>query len=558
MALRGVQLGDALAKAAGKLGLAAGELAGLRHAARLANVEHEALEGAVVKLGKAVSEAGQGLQTQKRAFDQLGVSIEEVRKLSLSEQMLKVGDALNGVTNQTDKLRIASDLFGRGAGANMLNLFKQGSSAIREQMEEARKYGTYIDSTQSRVVQEAADAQTRMRTAFEGLSMQLGATFGPAIEAASQFIADMTAKVTAALPKLAALAERFLGIKIAADDLSDSTLHATLIEQIQALDKINDKVAEQKLIQDKLGATAGAGVQEYYNDLLQQQADKQQRINELLAERVKRSKEQAAPDAALSEDDELFNEDEAKRAAAAELALVTAVYEERERLRVMEAEQEFSWATTMAEERERMHAEELAQEFEWATVLAEERQRGFDEELVMFYEHENLLTQARKEGALARLDFDKMSTDMQVKTVLGGMIAMTAGVAQHNKTLFKVNKAAALANAGVNTAQGVTRALAEFPPPVSFIMAGLQAAAGLAQIQAIKATSFGGGGTGTTPSAAGSTPVVNSQPVQQSAPSQRLVVEGISADSLFTGASVRNLAQRLLEFQSDGGKVVIQ
>ena len=123
------------------------------------------------------------------------------------------------------------------------------------------------------------------------------------------------------------------------------------------------------------------------------------------------------------------------------------------------------------------------------------------------------ITKLEAKGLTARQKFEKKTTTEKTKHVLAEGIRLTQGVAQHSKTMFKINKIAAVANAVVNTAQGVTRALAEYAPPISFVMAAAQAAAGLAQISAIKSATFSGGGTGTTPSAAGSTPTVNGQPV---------------------------------------------
>lgn len=120
------------------------------------------------------------------------------------------------------------------------------------------------------------------------------------------------------------------------------------------------------------------------------------------------------------------------------------------------------------------------------------------------------LTQIALDGMTRRQRFEEMSARERAQTVIGSLVQMTAGVATTNRTLFNVNKAAAIANAVVNTAQGVTKALSAYPPPLSFVMAAAQAAAGAAQIQAIRATSFGGG---TTPSVAGSVPTLESQPV---------------------------------------------
>lgn len=55
---------------------------------------------------------------------------------------------------------------------------------------------------------------------------------------------------------------------------------------------------------------------------------------------------------------------------------------------------------------------------------------------------------------------------------------------------FKLNKAANISNAIINTALGVTQALKAFPPPASFIAAGVVAAAGAAQIAAIANQQF--------------------------------------------------------------------
>lgn len=557
LAVKGVQLGDALAEAADRVGLAAGELSALRYAAKFAGIEAATLDGALVKLGKSVSDAANGNDKMNETLQQLGISAAELRQLPLDEQMLRVSDAMEGVTNQTDKLRISAELFGRGAGAQMIALFKGGTDAIRAQMEEAKRYGLFIDQTQTRTVSEAADAQDRMAAAYEGLSMQLGAVFAPAMEAAAEFVANMTATVTAALPKLGALAERFLGIATAAQDLGDADLEHRKIDAIIRLQDIQNTVAERRAAL----TTQQQKDEGWFIQLLKQEAEQQARVNELLKESAARRKQADAPaEVKPDEDSMLFDEDAAREAAAAELALITAVAAERERLMVLEAEQEAEWRQTMFEERERAAEEELGQLQGWRDVLAEERERYNAEELEQFFAHQTLLTEAAREGAEARKNFEQSASGQKVAAVLGDLETMTAGIAQHSKKAFKVNQLAAVGNAVINTAQGVTKALASYPPPISFAMAAAQAAAGAAQISAIKSAKFEGGGAGTTPSAAGSTPTVNGEPAGGGGTggTQRLLVEGISSASLFGGNAVRDLAERLLQFQKDGGQVVLK
>jgi hypothetical protein len=68
---------------------------------------------------------------------------------------------------------------------------------------------------------------------------------------------------------------------------------------------------------------------------------------------------------------------------------------------------------------------------------------------------------------------------------------------QAARTAFRVQQAAALATAVMNTALGVTQALASMPPPISFVQAALVAAAGgvsIAEIAGQKPPSFAVGG----------------------------------------------------------------
>jgi hypothetical protein len=161
-----------------------------------------------------------------------------------------------------------------------------------------------------------------------------------------------------------------------------------------------------------------------------------------------------------------------------------------------------------------LEQEQLAQRLELLRA-------GFEQEFITEQEFRDLsvkaaedaqerITKITEDGYTERQKFAAKSTAQQAQQVLGSLASMTAGVAQSNRTMFRINKLAAIGNAVVNTAQGVTQALAAYPPPLSFIMAAAQAAAGAAQISAIKATSFGGG---TTPSVAGSAATVNGVPV---------------------------------------------
>lgn len=147
-----------------------------------------------------------------------------------------------------------------------------------------------------------------------------------------------------------------------------------------------------------------------------------------------------------------------------------------------------------------------------AELLTEQEYKAQREQLETA--HQAKLGSAYHQGLLQRQKFTQMSYAEQTKTVIGSMIQMTQGVAQSNKTMFKINKAAGIANAVVSTYQGVAHAIGAYPPPISIAMAAIQLAAGLAQVQKIKSASFGGGAVsgGGIPSGPAPSPVYQAQP----------------------------------------------
>lgn len=174
----------------------------------------------------------------------------------------------------------------------------------------------------------------------------------------------------------------------------------------------------------------------------------------------------------------------------------------------------------------------------------------------MWLQHQERLTQIEREGLTERQKFEQMSLKSKVKTVAGHLTELTAGVAMHNRKMFEANKIAGIANAIINAHEGISKTLSAYPYPINVGMAAAHAAAAFAQVSAIKSASFGGG---SAPSIAGSTPAPPVTPVTSGAPSAqggRLAVEGLDPSAMFSGAQMRELAERLQEHIKDGGTLV--
>lgn len=95
--------------------------------------------------------------------------------------------------------------------------------------------------------------------------------------------------------------------------------------------------------------------------------------------------------------------------------------------------------------------------------------------------------------AKARVAIEQTVT--QAKMQMAAMVLNSIGTILGS--LFGKSKAAQKAVAIINTAAGVTQALASTPPPASYVLAAAVAAQGYAQVKKIDSTSIGGG-TGST------------------------------------------------------------
>lgn len=164
------------------------------------------------------------------------------------------------------------------------------------------------------------------------------------------------------------------------------------------------------------------------------------------------------------------------------------------------------------------------------------------------------LSAAHKEG---KITAEQMALAQQaaVYTTQNAYASMASNVAGALTQVFSHSKGVAIAAALINTYEAVTKALATYPPPFSYVAAGAALAAGLAQVAKIRSTNKGGGGGGGGGSVSAGAAATSQGP--QQAP-QQLIVQGIKSDHFYTGDAVAGIARALVDYQKNGGQVVIQ
>lgn len=184
---------DKLAKTASKLGVGTEQLAGLRHAAELTGVSVETADMALQRMTRRVAEAAQGTGEAVKALDELNIDAEKLVDLPIDEQFAIISDAMAGVENQADRVRLAMKLFD-SEGVSLVNTMALGSAGLRDAAEEARMFGVAISSIDAGQVEAANDEMTRVKRIFEGVSTQIAVQFAPIVGAlTNKFIESINA-----------------------------------------------------------------------------------------------------------------------------------------------------------------------------------------------------------------------------------------------------------------------------------------------------------------------------------------------------------------------------
>ena len=208
---------DTLAKTADKLGVTTEALSGLRLAAELTGVQQRQLDLGIQRMTRRMAEVATGTGEAKEAVRELGLDAKELSKLPTDQILIKIAEAMEGVTNQSQRVRLAFKFFD-SEGVALVNTLGLGADALREIMKEADELGLSISRVDAAKIEAANDAATRARAAFAGLTQQIAIGMAPAIESMNNDFTDWV-KVTntgeGAAHKLAAAMEITKDVTIA-------------------------------------------------------------------------------------------------------------------------------------------------------------------------------------------------------------------------------------------------------------------------------------------------------------------------------------------------------
>ena len=264
---------EEIGKAADRIGITTRALQRLRFAADLAGVSmgqfDSALGGFAKRIGELRTRVDSELITALEDFNP--ALLEALRNTnSVEEALLLAADAMSVMESATERAAIASALFGRGAGLQMINLLRQGRGFIKDSGDELERLGGVIREDLVRAAEKAKDEITLLSRVISSNLSGAIISLTPDLEAGIELFGKWARTVRF-------LSDQFREL----NDLGIDTLTIKLGDSIKKLQELRAELARTPTAFDRFRVFfAGRDVEK----LIEQEERLQQRLKKLLAE----------------------------------------------------------------------------------------------------------------------------------------------------------------------------------------------------------------------------------------------------------------------------------
>jgi len=169
---------DKIGKTSSKLGIATENLIGLQHAASQTGVSTDTLNMAMQRMVRRVAEAAQGTGEAVKALKELNLDAQLLNSLSPDRQMEKIADAMKGVKNQSDRVRLAMKLFD-SEGVSLVNTLALGSKGLQQMQKDAEQLGIVFSGEEAKRVEKFNDELDRLKKSLGSFGQKLVIDIAP-------------------------------------------------------------------------------------------------------------------------------------------------------------------------------------------------------------------------------------------------------------------------------------------------------------------------------------------------------------------------------------------
>lgn len=173
---------SSLGDVATRLGVGVEQLQELRHAAEMKGMDTSSLDNSLRRFTRRAAEAAQGSGAAAGAFEELGIQLRNSDgSLKESTDLLgEVADALGGVENHADKLRLAFRMFDTD-GAKLLPLLQEGREGMQALFNDGRERGLFFSQDQIDKARRYTEAMDLFRKSIASVRSTVALDMMPAL-----------------------------------------------------------------------------------------------------------------------------------------------------------------------------------------------------------------------------------------------------------------------------------------------------------------------------------------------------------------------------------------
>lgn len=154
-------------------------------------MEVDKLQNGMKSLVSAMDGAASGTSSNIEQFNKLGISVTDANgnMRSSEDVMWETFSALQGMENQTEKARLATELFGK-SGTELMPLLNGASGSIDEMKQQAHDLGLVLSDESIDAGVSLTDTMDQMKRSLSGVVTRLGAELMPILQQVCQAVID--------------------------------------------------------------------------------------------------------------------------------------------------------------------------------------------------------------------------------------------------------------------------------------------------------------------------------------------------------------------------------
>jgi hypothetical protein len=186
---------DALSKQSELLGMSINSLMAYERMAQRAGIAPEQFNKNLERMITNLASTSNASGPAARAMERLGLNAQTLARAGTDNALKQIADKMKGVASESEKARIAKELFGK-EGIRMVRILGNGSEALDQAREDAERLGLTLNSIDAKQVEAANDAIAEGGNKLRMMGMAFAVAVAPAITVFSEQVARASGNMT--------------------------------------------------------------------------------------------------------------------------------------------------------------------------------------------------------------------------------------------------------------------------------------------------------------------------------------------------------------------------